>query len=84
MHILVRCLAITYNLELNIFEGTKTKANFWRWKEPKEINQKVNKKLRELSRKRGTDREQQTIYESFNRNMSIYYKVSDRELGSTK
>lgn len=61
MHILVQCLAITYNLELNIFEGTKIKANFWRWKEPKEINQKVNKKLRELSRKRGTDREQQTI-----------------------
>lgn len=35
MHILVRCLAITYNLELNIFEGPKIKVNFWRWKEPK-------------------------------------------------
>jgi hypothetical protein len=41
-------LAIIYNLELNLFESSKIKANLGRWKESKEINQKVNKKLREL------------------------------------
>lgn len=44
MHILVQCLAIIYNSELNIFEGPKIKANFFEVERTIRNQPKVNKK----------------------------------------